>query len=70
MKGLNGVNAKLYDLVNNEGDLTQKLDIKSGEFVSKQGYSFLEYIGETNEIYKNGRILMNYILTILMLNLH
>ena len=31
MKGLNGVNAKLYDLVNNEGDLTQKLEIKSGD---------------------------------------
>lgn len=24
------------------------LDIKSGEFVSRQGYSFLEYVGETN----------------------
>ena len=31
MKGLNGVNAKLYDLVHNEGDLTQKLEIKSGD---------------------------------------
>ena len=47
MKGLNGVNAKLYDLVNNEGDLTQKLDIKSGdelELISNNVNAMLEYI--------------------------
>lgn len=30
-KGLMQVNAKIYDLVHNEGDLTQKLDVKSGD---------------------------------------
>ena len=30
-KNLNTVNAKLYDLVHNEGDLTQELDIRSGD---------------------------------------
>ena len=47
MKGLNGVNAKIYDLVNNEGDLTQKLDIKSGdelELIANNVNALLEYI--------------------------
>ena len=47
MKGLNGVNAKLYDLVNNEGDLTQKLEIKSGdelELIGNNVNAMLEYI--------------------------
>lgn len=47
MKGLNGVNAKLYDLVNNEGDLTQKLEIKSGdelELIAGNVNAMLEYI--------------------------
>lgn len=30
-KGLMQVNAKIYDLVYNEGDLTQKLDVRSGD---------------------------------------
>lgn len=30
-KGLIQVNAKIYDLVHNEGDLTQKLDVRSGD---------------------------------------
>lgn len=30
-KGLMRVNAKIYDLVHNEGDLTQKLDVRSGD---------------------------------------
>lgn len=41
------INAKIYDLVNNEGDLTQKLDIKSGdelELISDNVNSLLEYI--------------------------
>ena len=47
MKSLNRVNAKLYDLVNNEGDLTQKLDIKSGdelELIANNVNNMLEYI--------------------------
>lgn len=47
MKGMNGVNAKLYDLVNNEGDLTQKLEIKSGdelELIANNVNAMLEYI--------------------------
>lgn len=30
-KGMKQVNSKLYDLVHNEGDLTQKLNVKSGD---------------------------------------
>ena len=47
MKGLNSVNVKLYDLVNNEGDLTQKLDIRSGdelELIATNVNEMLEYI--------------------------
>ena len=47
MKGLNGVNAKLFDLVNNEGDLTQQLQIKSGdelELIANNVNAMLEYI--------------------------
>ena len=47
MKGLNGVNEKLFDLVNNEGDLTQKLEIKSGdelELIAENVNAMLEYI--------------------------
>jgi methyl-accepting chemotaxis protein len=47
MRGLNGVNAKIYDLVNNEGDLTQKLTIHSGdelELIANNVNALLEYI--------------------------
>lgn len=47
MKGLNRVNAKIYDLVNNEGDLTQQLDIHSGdelELIADNVNAMLEYI--------------------------
>lgn len=47
IKGLNNVNNKLYDLVNNEGDLTQKLDVKSGdelELIAGNVNAMLEYI--------------------------
>ena len=47
MKGLNGVNSKIYDLVNNEGDLTQKLEIHSGdelELIAGNVNALLEYI--------------------------
>ena len=45
--GLNRVNQKIYDLVHNEGDLTQKLDIKTGdelELISDNVNKLLEYI--------------------------
>lgn len=41
------INSKIYDLVNNEGDLTQKLDIHSGdelELISDNVNNLLEYI--------------------------
>ena len=41
------INDKIYDLVNNEGDLTQKLDIRSGdelELIGDNVNSLLEYI--------------------------
>jgi len=47
IKGLNNVNNKLYDLVNNEGDLTQKLEVKSGdelELIAGNVNDMLEYI--------------------------
>ena len=46
-KGLHNVNQKVYDLVNNEGDLTQKLDIRSGdemELIADNINALLEYI--------------------------
>lgn len=47
MKGLRTVNYKLYELVNHEGDLTQKLQIKSGdelELIADNINALLEYI--------------------------
>lgn len=47
LKGLSKVNDKLYELVNNEGDLTQKLDVKSGdelELIADNVNDLLEYI--------------------------
>lgn len=41
------INTKIYDLVNNEGDLTQKLDIHSGdelELIGENVNNLLEYI--------------------------
>lgn len=41
------INEKIYDLVNNEGDLTQKLDIRSGdelELIGENVNNLLEYI--------------------------
>ena len=46
-KGLMQVNAKIYDLVHNEGDLTQKLDVRSGdelELIAGNVNELLEYI--------------------------
>lgn len=48
-KSLRTVNRKLYDLVNNEGDLTQKLDIHTGdemELIAGNVNKLLEYIRE------------------------
>lgn len=47
MKSLNKVDHKIYDLVHNEGDLTQKLDITSGdelELIAENVNTLLEYI--------------------------
>lgn len=46
-KGLVKVNDKIYELVHNEGDLTQKLDVKSGdemELIAGNVNDLLEYI--------------------------
>lgn len=46
-RGLNQVNQKIYDLVHNEGDLTQKLDIHTGdemELIACNINVLLEYI--------------------------
>ena len=46
-KGVKQVNMKLYDLVHNEGDLTQKLTVKSGdemEIMANSLNELLEYI--------------------------
>ncbi len=46
-KNIVTINDKIYDLVNNEGDLTQKLDIRSGdelELIGNNVNSLLEYI--------------------------
>lgn len=48
-KSLKAVNQKVYDLVNNEGDLTQKLDIHSGdemELIANNINLLLDYIRE------------------------
>ena len=45
--GLQAVNQKVYDLVHNEGDLTQKLDIRTGdelELIANNINKLLEYI--------------------------
>ena len=47
MKSLNKVDEKIYDLVHNEGDLTQKLEIASGdelEQIAENINTLLEYI--------------------------
>lgn len=47
MRGLNVVDRKIYDLVHSEGDLTQKLDIHSGdelELIANNVNSLLEHI--------------------------
>ena len=47
LKGLNSVNNKIFDLVNNEGDLTQKLEVRSGdelELIANNVNALLEYI--------------------------
>ena len=49
MRSLNKVNDKIYDLVHNEGDLTQHLDITSGdelELIAENVNKLLEHIRE------------------------
>ena len=49
MRSLNKVDSKIYDLVHNEGDLTQKLDIASGdelELIAENVNMLLEHIRE------------------------
>jgi len=49
MKNLVLINQKIYDLVNNEGDLTQSLDVKSGdemELIAENINSLLRYMHE------------------------
>ena len=46
-KGIKQVNVKLYDLVHNEGDLTRKLNVKSGdemEIMAKNLNALLDHI--------------------------
>ena len=68
VKGLNSVNNKLYDLVNNEGDLTQKLDVKSGdelELIANNVNEMLEYIrsimlniaGNSNQLSSSSKLM-------------
>ncbi|MBQ9983807.1 MAG: methyl-accepting chemotaxis protein, partial [Lachnospiraceae bacterium] len=68
VKGLNSVNNKLYDLVNNEGDLTQKLDVKSGdelELIANNVNAMLEYIrsimlniaGNSNQLSSSSKLM-------------
>lgn len=47
MRGLKKVDGKIYELVHNEGDLTQKLEIRSGdemELIAENVNTLLEYI--------------------------
>lgn len=49
MRNLVTINAKIYDLVNNEGDLTQTLDVKSGdetELIAENINNLLRYMHE------------------------
>lgn len=46
-RGLNSVNTKIYDIVNNEGDLTQKLDVRTGdelELIAGNVNALIEYM--------------------------
>lgn len=69
-KGLNRVNNKLYDLVNNEGDLTQKLDVKSGdelEIIANNVNAMLEFIrgimlniaGNSNQLNNSSKMVVS-----------
>lgn len=70
VKGLNCVNNKLYDLVNNEGDLTQKLDVKSGdelELIANNVNAMLEFIrgimlniaGNSNQLNNSSKMVVS-----------
>lgn len=70
VKGLNSVNNKVYDLVNNEGDLTQKLDVKSGdelELIANNVNALVEFIraiminiaGNSNQLNESSRLVVS-----------
>lgn len=53
LRGLNEVNNKVYDLVHNEGDLTQVLDITSGDELEIMGGSVNELLAYMRTIMTN-----------------
>lgn len=53
VKGIKVVNAKLYEMVNHNGDLTQKLSIKTGDEVEITGKLFNEFLEYVREIMIN-----------------
>ena len=68
VKGLNRVNNKLYDLVNNEGDLTQKLEIRSGdemELIADNINVLLEYIRNIMRVIAANSVQLNNGLTLM-----
>lgn len=52
-KGLRTVNLKIYDLVHNEGDLTQKLEIRSGDELELIAGNVNKLLGHIREIMLN-----------------
>lgn len=55
IKNLRVVNGKLYDLVHNEGDLTQRLDIKTGDETELMATNINDLLGFMSGIMKNIR---------------
>ncbi|MDD5899505.1 MAG: methyl-accepting chemotaxis protein [Lachnospiraceae bacterium] len=53
VKGIKTVNEKLYEMVNHNGDLTQKLSIKTGDEVEVTGRLFNEFLEYVREIMIN-----------------
>lgn len=53
VKGIKVVNAKLYEMVNHNGDLTQKLSIKTGDEIEITGKLFNEFLEYVREIMLN-----------------
>lgn len=53
MRGIRSVNNKLYELVHNEGDLTQTLDIKTGDEMEVMADNVNQLLKYIREIMKN-----------------